>query len=246
MNAISYATKKIITNIPAQILMKVFNPHPQYGIGLLASREEIIADEVIRKLVIPDMDVVGGEQRVIKISGLSAVTKAGAQIVRIPLTATGGRVITSALSIEYGAFNEAVSNSMISAVTGPTATGTSSVELVGPNVVAIKDMLASTNTHLRCVISNDRELSNIPTTAFAAFAKLCVLAAKGICYNNLIITLGESGTNGGNTNSATQAIVDSYADSMGLYEEQVETKWRKIAKSSDAVTKQRLIQMGII
>lgn len=246
MNAISFASKRIIKKIPAKVLMKVFNANSQYQLNLLASREEIITHEVIREMVLPDLDVIGGEQRVIRIGNLPWSVKGGASIVRIPLRLTNGRAITSALSIESQLSNVDMEQSMIKSAIGVESTGTSNVQVIGPNIIAITDYQVGVDTHLRCVLANDSQLANLPVTSYIKFANLCVLAAKAICYTKLIGEIGDVGVNGGSTNESLRSIIDSYADSDTLYDEMLETKIKKMFKMNDPVTKERLAKLPMV
>ena len=245
MNSIfKYGTSRIIAEIPPQILEKAFNAHPQYGAGLFKSRAEIIADEVIRKRVTVDCNVVGGEQRSISLDGVKARRVADALIYTIPLKKTGGRHIITAMTLETSEGGDAnVAGGILDAVSGPETLNSSRVELVGPNTIAVSSVIPGIGMFLRCMLSNDPELSNFSQKSYLAFGELCVLAAKATIYNKLFITLGESGSNGGNTNAATQSVIDSYSDATELYNEFLNKRWRKISMYADTVTHKRLLEM---
>lgn len=243
-NIINYGTSRIVAEIPPQILEKAFNPHPQYGAGLFKSRVEIIADEIIRKRVVPDCNIVGGEQRAISLDNIPNKNVGEAVVFRIPLANTGGRHIVSVLGLETTEANSNRSSlSMLNAAVGPQTLNSSRVELVGPNCIAVQDVIPGIGMFLRCMLANDPELSNFSQQSYLAFGTLCVLAAKATIYNKLFITLGESGTNGGQTNAATQSVIDGYSDSTELYNEFLDKRWRKISKFADSVTKKRALEM---
>lgn len=243
-NIVKYGTGRIISEIPPQILEKAFNAHPQYGVGLFKSRAELIADEVIRKRVIVDCNIVGGEQRSISLDGIPGKSVGDALIYKIPLKKTGGRHIISVMGLETTeAGSQMNSLSMVNAANGPETLNSSKVELVGPNCIAVETVVPGIGMFLRCMLANDPELSNFNQKSYLAFGELCVLAAKSIIYNKLIITLGESGSNGGNTNAATQSIIDSYADATELYNEFINKRWRKISMMTDTVTNNRILEM---
>lgn len=244
---INYGTTRIMNEIPIELLQKVFNPNPVYGIGSMHSREHIIADTLVRNRVLKDCDIVGGEQVVIPLNGLPDAITNGAMIYRIPLSSTAGRYINSVLSLEMGTWNgQYPGANALSSANGPEGSGTHHVKLVGTNTIAVQENIPTANLHLRCILGNDANMNNFNEKAKLAFGEMCVLAAKATIYNKLAIAIGEAGNNGGNTNAATQQMVDSYADATELYNEFVRVRWNKISKLTDRKTHQRIIQMGIM
>lgn len=244
---INYGTTRIMNEIPLELLQKVFNANPVYGAGSLYSREQIIADVLVRNRVMKDCDIVGGEQVIIPLNGVPDAITNGAMIYRIPMSATAGRYINSVLALEMGTWNgQYAGSNALSAANGPQGSGSHLVKLVGTNTIAVQENIPTANLHLRCILGNDANMNNFNEKSKLAFGQMCVLAAKATIYNKLIIAIGEAGNNGGNTNAATQQMVDSYSDATELYNEFVRTRWAKISKMTDRKTHQRICQMGIL
>lgn len=253
MNAVQYILDRVFTSVPRELLERAFVSHPLYGYRDGFSTEELVRRAVIVDRVLPDLNVAGGQQITVPIGQLSpTVTEAG-YMYRIPLQSTQGRHITSVLSIESTGFADGMvgsglssaADAVLSAAAGPVATGSAQVYLVGPNTVMVTESIPTAGTYLRCVLENDPQLANINQRYWSRLSELCILATKMIIYNKLSIALGESGSNGGSTNTYMRAALDEMADSGTLYNEMLNTKMARISILQDRQAHNRVIGLGL-
>jgi hypothetical protein len=246
MNFIQYGLGRIFTEIDHGILNKAFKVHPRFNSGGLETLEEVIRNQVIRQRILTDCDVSGGQQVLIALSSHGPTYLENGLMYRIPLSATGGRHIISAMAIERQGHNATGGGvNPINAIIGPTPTGTAEVELVGNNTVVANEWVPGSGDFLRCVLGNDAELANFHQGAMHDFGTMCVMATEGIIYRKLHTLLGEHGRNGGQVNSKEEGVISGYSDSMDQYNDFIRNNWRKIAKMSDSMTQRRFLGMGI-
>lgn len=247
MNIIEYGLSRIYAEIPVQVLQKAFAIHPTYAAGSMMTLETLIEREVIRGKVLMDCNVIYGEQTVLDLTSLSRQDTEAGVMIHVPFTLTGGRKIGSVMGVDWTMYNGMGGGvNPILANSSPNASGTSEVQLVGDNTIMITQRIPFSTLALRCQLDNDANLSNFSQRAYHTFGSLCVLAAMLLIRTRLVISIGESGTNGGSTNSATQSIIDGYADSAELYNTMLTTKWRKTAYLNDTKSKRRHFKMGLM
>lgn len=247
MNIIEYGLSRIYSEIPIQMLQKGFAIHPTYGGASMLTLESLVEREVIRGKVLTDCNVIYGEQVVLDISALPRTQIQSGIMIQIPFNVTGGRKIGSVLGVDWASYNGiSVGVNPLLANSSPNSTGTSACQLVGNNTIVISERIPFSTLALRCQLDNEANLSNFNQRAYFTFGNLCVLAAKMLIHTKLVIAIGESGTNGGSTNQATQSIVDAYSDSAELYNNELSITWRKTAYMNDAKTKRRHFSMGVM
>ena len=124
--------------------------------------------------------------------------------------------------------------------------GTSRLELIGENVVLVKDpSIAPTSGVLRCVLANDENMNNLSIRSFHAFSKLCELAVKSHIYNRLVIEMDSGKIRGGFEIGAFKNIVDSYSEKEEEYQDYLKMKWQKISVMNDRETYERHIRIQI-
>ena len=66
-NIREYCLNKIFDEIHPEILEKAFRKNPHFGFADNRSLEDIIEDEVLNKKVMPDANLIGGQQVLIRV-----------------------------------------------------------------------------------------------------------------------------------------------------------------------------------
>ncbi|QZA70996.1 hypothetical protein AH06_226 [Erwinia phage AH06] len=235
---------------------------------------EAIRTKVIDAKVRRDCDVVGGVEVIIPLRNVEYIQPDNfTTVFRVPKELTNGRVITSILSVMYG-FPDALfgaSGQGIGSYTGSmnlTCGGggaitqglqqvlssygpapeiqMTNVALIGQNMVAIYETQMITNMlTLRCIVSNDTEMSNIPVRAYTRFSQLVNYAVKAYIYQRLRIPVDQGALVGGVELGAFKDTIESYADAVDNYTDFLETRWKKTAAWSDKLRKHRAIRMSV-
>lgn len=267
MNALSYATGYIRSNIYHEVLKLAFMEESMNWYGAPVPLEDHILRKVIRPRVLTDINLVGGQQVIIDISDLKPLyTDTNAIVYKIPLSKTNNREIISVLSIGYlpyaSGFNtmatmpgvvSPMSVSDLSAAgarvgyshssTPPIATA--SVELDGsPNTIIIRDSQRLYSTYqLRCMIANDERLNNINPTSYLDFAELCCLAVKNYIRLTLTVALDQGYISGGSEIGVIKSYVESLSEADINYRTFLMERWRKVAFQNDKQTMSRFMKM---
>lgn len=244
MSAIEYGLSVIMRSVPQELLKQAFQSHAIYGYGNMHSMEELVRINVLNNIVLKDCGLVGGQEITIPLNGMSYKHIDAGYLYVIPLSATAGRHILSVLSVEDSTWNGDHS-AIISTARSMNSTGTADAQLVAPNTVLVGEQISWSSAYLRCILSNDENMSNLNPRSFETFGQLCELACKGYIYNKVNISTGDGATTGGTVNSQLRGVLDNYADAYTLYREILNGKWRKIAMMQDRRTHNRLIKMGI-
>lgn len=255
-NPITYAINRIMFTIPRQILEKAFIGEGRYRYRESRSLESFIREKVIDERVAMDIELLGSTfiQLPIKPSWMSNQGN-GEYLIRVPMSATQGRVITRVTSIETGngnsmlsnQYNTSSSNAALNATQKlmdshlPTPiTGTPHVELLDNNVIYVSDVIFSGFTvFVNCYLAADENFRNLPKSAWPHFAKLSELACKAYIWNTLAILMGNAVLDGGQELGVFKDIVDEYRDAHEMYEEYFMTKWRKVAIMADRLSNER-------
>lgn len=263
MDALRYAVNTIKQKIPKRILEAVFLPKEYYQLRRAPYMANNIDDEIINKVIMGrvrhDCNTAGAQEVTIPLRTVNPeFIDNDKYVYHIPKQLTGGRTITSAISIvlysmgnissgldgflgtnsigmstcDIGTMNpvKAVGN----AYSPQVAVETTNVRVIGDNMVLVQDLVGpGGDRHLRCMVSHDAQFSNLDPTTWKAFAQLCVLACKAYIYNDLVIEMDTAQIHAGHELNAFKDRVESYADADDLYEEYYNEKWRKIQYFSD-------------
>ncbi len=270
MNIIKKAISDLKFDIPIDILEEAFMPYSKYG--QLRNREMITLDEmilnnVIRPRVLVDCNIVGGQHDMISLAGLPIdTTQPGSSIIRIPKSRTQGKTIITPLSINLvplmsnngvnvlGGINAVYnSNPVTTAAAGLYASynnvpviSSARLQLIGENVLLIKEqVMLSTDMYLRCMLTNDEDLNNIPIRMHLNFSKLVNYATKAYIYNKLIVSLDQGQLQGGAVIGVFKSIIESYADSNQNYQDFLSNRWTKAAFLADNTNKERFLKLLI-
>lgn len=268
MNPITKALSDISFRIPKEILIEVFAPKTFYWDNRPINYEEQIKNLVIRSRVAVDCDLVGGTEVFISLWHVPAQSIADDRLItvyRIPKEKTQGRSIISVLSMSYISPTMAAKVDKGLSFTDCSATElnvagmavmdsfgsmpnafNSRVQLIGENVVMVKDTIMPSGTGLlRCVLGNDENMSHIQVRSFPFFSRLCELATKAYIYNNYTVTLDRARIEAGAEIGRFKEIVDSYADAEEMYQDYLKNTWQKVAFMNDRESFERFTRMMV-
>lgn len=255
-NPITYAINRIKFAIPRAILEKTFIPAGRYRYRESRSIDSFIREHVIEARVCTDVDLLGSTFIQIPVkTGWISNQGNGEYLIRVPLSATQGRVITRVTSVEIGNGNtiglannlagntNAMLNSakkVLDSVLPTPITGTPHIELLDNNVIYVTDLILSGfNLYVNAYLASDENFNNLPKPAWMHFAKLCELACKAYIWTELSIQIDQAELDGGQELGAFKDVVDDYRDAHEMYEEYFNERWRKVAIMADPKSKER-------
>lgn len=265
MNPISKALDEVRQSIPPEILQYAFitiDKHSRFSSRRVpVSLDSVIKDKVISDRVLPDCNIGGGVHVNINLSGLPSIAmEQGYRSFQIPHSLTQGRNIISCRTIGTTAYMtshhpQLHASGLESSMRGllDTAQGgsmgeysTSNVHVVGENTILVEDDISHymSDLQLYCILSYDEDMSTLPPRAFREFSKLVILAVKAYIYNTTRIKLGQGMIQGGMELGVFKEEIDSYADANELYQENLRTRWSRVAILSDKVAKKKHIRLA--
>lgn len=244
MSAKAHGLMSIFSRVNNKLLRQAFVPHPIYQHQNIFSLESLVNEEVIQKFVLPHCNLVTGEFKTISLDGLTYTEYEGGHLYRIPLNRTGGRIISSVVSIE-GQGVVPVNGGIMGSAAPLMSTGTARAYSPAPNCVLITENLANTGLFINCLLENDEDLSNFNPRALVTFGELCVLAAKLLIVNKLDDEQGEGRIVGGSSSPYLRNALDSYRDSDALFMALLEGRWSKIALQQDPVRNRRRLRRSL-
>ncbi len=261
MDCVRYSVANLKRVIPMDVLRAVFLKRTPGYRDDMDSLDELMLATVIRPRVLVDCNLVGGTEAFIPLDNIPAFRENDyTSVYRIPKDRTQGRSITSVLNITFSdptkvsaygtaagsqnAFMLQQAQSVMDAMGTIPMTSTARVQLIGENVVMVRDtVLLPANIYLRCILANDENLAHIQMKSYRAFAKMVELAVKSYIYIQYVIPLDMGALVGGQQLGRIKEIVDSYADAEQMYSDFVTEKWTKIAEMNDGESNQRLLRM---
>lgn len=251
MNPVSRAVQEVRFRIPNEILQSIFNERNKHVRAAPETITEHIKALVIRPRVLVDCDIVGGIEVLIPLDGLMTSRPDDfTSIYRIPKSMTQNRSIISALNVTfndptgvayYGMATGCQSTQMMATAQGLLdasgtipVTGTATVELIGENVISVRDTtILAANAYLRCNLASDENMSHIKMRSMRQFSDLCVLAVKAYIYNMLVVRVDVGELMGGFQLGRFREVVDSYADAEELYQTNLREIWQKVSIMND-------------
>jgi hypothetical protein len=272
MSCIRHAISKIKQVIPAAILEKAFTPRAQGWFPQLSwNLDKCIELEVIRAVVLPDCNVVGGTEIVIQIGDLNFDRVNNDIIIRVPKERTQNRSIVSITDILFASlgansfYPSALTSgyrmnqdhndtsatmgalkTMMASLDHIPVVGTSKAELIGENVILIQaPSMISSNACARVVVEYDSELTNISPRSYDFFAELAEHAVKNYIYNKLVIQIDTAELQGGYNLGIFKEIVSGYSESGMNYRTFLRGTWMKVAMMNDRKRHERLISAMI-
>lgn len=267
MDPINTALRIINDEIPEEILKEaflgrqrtMFNTYEQ----TLVSTDYVIREKVIENKVMEDMDLIGGTEMIIQLTGDMIQNKATGSndpfsvIYNIPAEVTQNRAIVQVYSIHFGllgyqqsglslpqpssALYGQLRRVMDSALKTPPA-ATSYLNIIAFNSIMVRYMyMPHVNAFMRVRLGNDEALSHLRPQAYHDFAHLCVLAVKAFIYKTLIIKMDQGQLSGGQMLGEFKNIVMNYADATEMYREAL-VRWKKISIFNDPEMSRRVNQ----
>lgn len=264
---ITVALDRIKFEIPMEVLKYTFSPTRydpsrkglirDYSTGV--SLDMVIRRQVIDPRVMVDINLCSGVEVFIPLDRAeSERIDNWTYIYRIPKELTQGRNITSVYGLSYGAGHTLGNVGVISsdrsmaleAAAGLmqsnaawTQVQTAYCTLVAENTVMVTNMNRVPGiAYLRCLVSHDPNLANIPTHYSEVFSELCTLATKAYIYTNSIIPLDEGVISGGASLGRIREVVDSFADAGQMYREFLKERWRKAGIMANTAQHRRLLR----
>jgi hypothetical protein len=251
MNPIQKSLSEIKYRIPPEVLNTVFVKRLERWRDTPKSIDEQIMSLVIRPRVLTDCNLVGGREIWILLDGCRIGGDDVYQSVfRIPKERTNGASIMSVLNISFadpsrisaaGIAANGQNNMMLQAGQAVMdamgmipQTSTARIELIGENVVLVRDVMTMpANAYLRCLVANDENMNNIQLRSYHHFAKLVEYAVKSYIYNFYIVDLDVGELRGGQTLGVIKTLIDGYADAEENYQTYLREKWAKVAFMND-------------
>jgi hypothetical protein len=264
---ITVALDRIKFEIPMEVLKYTFSPTRydpsrkglirDYSTGV--SLDMVIRRQVIDPRVMVDINLCSGVEVFIPLDRVeSERIDNWTYIYRIPKELTQGRNITSVYGLSYGAGHTLGNVGVISsdrsmvleAAAGLmqsnaawTQVQTAYCTLVAENTIMVTNMNRVPGiAYLRCLVSHDPNLANIPTHYSEVFSELCTLATKAYIYTNSIIPLDEGVISGGASLGRIREVVDSFADAGQMYREFLKERWRKAGIMANTAQHRRLLR----
>lgn len=263
MGPLSKCIDEVKFRIPRAILEAVFIKRAQHWRLTPASLDEHILNEVVRPRVLVDCNLVGGTEVFIPLDGVPLERGNDyTTVYRIPKDKTQGRSIMSVLNITFsdptkvssygvaaGAHNSIMmqaGQAVMDAMGSMPVTSTAYVQLIGENVVMVRDtVVLPANIYLRCLLENDENMSHLQLKSYRDFSKLVEYAVKAYIYNEYVIPMDMGELYGGQALGRFKEIIDSYADAEELYQDFLRDKWQKISLMNDREQWTRFLRLGM-
>lgn len=263
MNPIVKALDDVKFRIPRQILNAVFVKPSGNWRQMMPNLDEQIMLSVIRPRVLIDCNLVGGVEVYIPLESIPRErVNDYTSVYKIAKQHTQGRSILSALNITFSDPTKASSyglsamhdsnhmlrtgQAMMDAMGTIPVTSTASVQLIGENIVMVRDTIVlPANIFLRCILANDENMNHIQPRSYPFFSKLVEYAVKAFIYNEYIIQLDMGELSGGQSLGVFKEIITGYADANELYETYLRETWQAVAFCNDRETYTRFLRMLI-
>ena len=113
-------------------------------------------------------------------------------------------------------------------------TSSSSVEIIGENVVAVKDTtILPANAFLMCMLASDENFSHLQMRSFHNLSKLVVYAVKSYIYKKLVIDVDIAELHGGQNLGRFKEILDEYRECEELYQTELKMVMTKVLFMND-------------
>lgn len=248
-NPVTYALGYIRRDIPVEILKQSYLSNNTFRVTTAESVDDRIRQDVIIPVVLGDTSLIGGVEDSIELRPeWREIVNHRSAIYRIPMSATNGRRITSALSVTFtvsaaGGYtpyfdqqNLVVGNAagIWASHTPIPITGTARCVVIAENTVLIEDLTAIPNyMFLNCWLENDESYSNLKRPSWKYFAELVLLAVKSDIYTKNIIRINQGVLEGGAELGIYSSIIEGYSDANEKYNEYFEETWQQVTRFND-------------
>lgn len=261
MNPVSNALDKLIRRNSREILERVFIRRENNWRQIPYDLKEMILQKVIRPIVLVDCNLVGGQEITIPLEGVQAeeTDNGYTKVFRIPKKMTNNRTITSVLDVTYanlyqnlgGYGSNAISRASPAMQLGAAVmeaqmrvpyTSTAKVQLIGENVVMVKDsILLPVDLYLRCVVENEENLNNIQVRSYLPFQQLCEYALHAYIYSQYRIEMDHAELAAGVALNSFKETIMEWSDAQKNYDDYLENTWQKVAFMNDTEAMSRYI-----
>lgn len=265
MSAVNYAISKIQQHIPAPLLEQTFFALQNHRTRIPITLESRIQDEVIQKMVLPDINVIGGTTIMIPLDQCNILEQdQNVTVFQIPPQVTDNRQITSVMEMMtpgtgmtntgYIGGGVGASGSQIGTAAAQQLSSMQTMQqislgktmLLNSNTVMIEGPYYYTRTcMLKVTVGHDNGLASIDHRNKLAFADLVVLATKAYIYTKNLVAMNEGYIQGGAQLGIYKDTVDSYSDALEMYHEKLRTSWAKVDKLNDHLTRHSLISLMV-
>ena len=253
MNAVTNAINEVKFRIPYEVLHIAFKEQSDM-INTAITLDEMILNKVIRPRVLTDCNLVGGTSILVD-SNKCDITAVNPLefVIKVPKSETGGKSIVSVQSlISNDNFNsntgigmvdtQEVFTKMANNLGSVIIAQTTRLELIGDNTILVSEpSVYLINCYLRCTVENDENMGNLNPRSYPAFSKLVELAIKSYIYNHLVIKLDKGYIYNGHELGSIKDIIDGYSDAEEMYQEHLNTVWRKVAFLNNSLTTENYI-----
>lgn len=242
MNHIGYLLQRIKREIPLPLLNVIFMKYNGSLSAVPVTLDYRITQDIIKDILIVDMNVTAGKEEVISLAGCKITTTNTGMIYHIGYAPTGGKEIMSILDVGYGYGTLGSGTSTIaSAAMPPMVIGTSRVQLVGKNTAFLDGYTGIPLATMRVLLEHDEFLSDVSTRTLSFLAELAVLAAKmyinvqgGILLKNAVVQNGED-------LPYLESILDTYSDAVTMYNDKMKV-YKPISLMGDKTAYDRYIR----
>jgi hypothetical protein len=267
-NVINKIILEIKFRIPREVLLEAFIGNSWRAYRQQVDLDQLIINDVLRRRVFMDMNLVGGTMANIDLSDSNAtMLDDNTMLYEIPPSKTSNREIVSVMSANfipydsgYGAYSGVATNGVMANGLDVMSIGakifnshasvmtvaSTDVELAGPFAVVIKNARSHRGFYtMRVILAYDEALSQINPRSYPDVSKLCEYACKSYIYNTLIVRLDEGKLHFGHQLGAIKEIVDSYADAEENYQTYLKETMGKVLFMNDRESYKRFIRLQI-
>lgn len=125
-------------------------------------------------------------------------------------------------------------------------TSTSRVKLIAENTILVYDGInLPTNSFLRCILSNDDNLSGLQLRSYRYFCELVVFAVKSYIYNELVVKIDVGELKYGQNIGVFKELVNSYADANQNYKDYLKDTFEAVLFQNDEQNYLRYLKLTL-
>jgi len=214
MNVIQKSISDCLLRIPREVLqhaLYIGRGPKQVDVSTIGSK---IMSMIIRPRVLVDLNLISSNIKFvdIKYCTISEKDKFG-MVITVPSNRIGGGSIISPASISTDGSEGLVHTNL---------------ELIAENTIYLHDVQSlSGESKLKCTVTYDAQLSNIPPGAYSELSLFMTAAVKAFCYNELRVRLSKGEIYQGAELTEIRSTIDEYSEAEAEYEER---KTKVIAK----------------
>lgn len=267
---ISIAIDRVRWEIPPEVIQYAFTPtrYDPSSNGLIrdystaVSIDTLIRRQIVEARVLVDLDLCSGVEVFIPMVGVEGMrVDAWTMVYTVPKSLTQGRSITEVYGLAYGRGHTLGNVGVVSedrsmvleAAAGVLQSNSSWTQvqsayctLVADNTVMVTNMNRIPGImYLRCLVSNDPNLSNLGGFMADAISELVELATKAWIYSRTIVPLDEGAIRGGASLGRIREVIDSYSDASTMYKEYMKEMFRKKAVMANKDQHRRLLRYTV-